>query len=184
MVKKSVFALLSFLTTRIAFAQTGNGATALSTSTTPVQIIVKYYNFALYLGGAIVFCLVVWGGIQYLVAAGGSGKENGKDRIYKALLGFGILLGTYLILNFISPGLTVLQLPQLESIKATPTQTDQINPNISKNQATNQCKGTQKGDNCDSGKGCSCTDMNNDPKNPNYACTREIIKNERQLCPN
>lgn len=107
----------------LAHAQTatvdGGAATSLDPGMNPVQIIVKYYNFALYLGGAIVFGLVVWGGIQYLAAAGGSGKETGKDRIRSALLGLGLLLGTYLILNFISPGLTVLQLPTLESIKAT-----------------------------------------------------------------
>lgn len=61
---------------------------------------------------------MIIGGITYVLAAGNAAKvEDAKDIIFQALLGFGILLVSYLLLRTINPDLVNLRNPSL-----TPTQ--------------------------------------------------------------
>ncbi len=90
---------------------------------TPVGILGNFYQFALMLGGLIAFGAIVWGGIRYATSAGNpSGQSDARDQITQALLGLFLLVGAYIVLNFINPGLTTLSLPGLENI-VIPTST-------------------------------------------------------------
>jgi hypothetical protein len=73
--------------------------------------VANFYQFALLLGGLLAFGAIVYGGITYTLSAGNPEKQSdAKSRITQALLGLTLLLGAYLVLNFLNPKLTVLEL--------------------------------------------------------------------------
>lgn len=77
---------------------------------------VKYvFSFSLGIAGLVIFIVLIYAGFLYLSSRGNvSMHADAKSRINAALLGLGVLLGSYLILNTINPQLTFLQLPPLE----------------------------------------------------------------------
>ncbi len=81
-----------------------------------------YINYLFIFGlGLIAFLALVQmmlGGLTYILAAGNVAKvEEAKDTIKQALIGLGLLLVSYLLLNTINPDLVNLRNPNL-----TPTQ--------------------------------------------------------------
>lgn len=82
----------------------------------------QYINYLFVFGLGLITVLaltqMIIGGITYILAAGNAAKvEDAKDMIFQALLGVGILLVSYLLLNTINPDLVNLRNPDL-----TPTQ--------------------------------------------------------------
>lgn len=74
-------------------------ATQLST---PGGIISRFLSFAFPIAGLLLFVLLVWGGLQILVGAGGKGgMEAGKKRITAAIIGFIMLFASYWIWQII-----------------------------------------------------------------------------------
>jgi len=72
------------------------------------------YLFIFGLGAIAILALgqMIIGGIQYILAAGSVIKhEEAKDTIQQALLGLGLLLVSYLLLNTINPDLVNLKTP-------------------------------------------------------------------------
>jgi len=60
--------------------------------------------------GALAFLMIVWGGFTYLSTDAITGKEEGKERITRALGGLILALAAYIILNTINPSLVNLNL--------------------------------------------------------------------------
>jgi len=78
------------------------------------QVIAWLYYFVITIAGMAVFAMLVWGGFTWLTSTGDPSKiSNAKDRIYSALLGLALILGSFLIMQTINPELTVLKLPEL-----------------------------------------------------------------------
>ncbi len=74
------------------------------------------YLFIFGLGsiGILALGVMMFGGIQYILAAGNAAKtEEAKAWIQQALLGLGLLLVSYLLLRTINPDLVNLQNPNL-----------------------------------------------------------------------
>lgn len=90
-----------------------------------VALYIKYFfNFFIWIAGAIAFGMVVWGGITYLISAGK--PENlaaAKDRIVAAFFGLMVLLSSYIILNILNPQL--LLLPSLQKPAVVPIGTEE-----------------------------------------------------------
>lgn len=80
---------------------------------------IKYlFIFGLGLITILSLGVMIFGGIQYILAAGNAAKtEDAKAWIQQALLGLGLLLVSYLLLRTINPDLVNLRNPNL-----TPTQ--------------------------------------------------------------
>ena len=77
--------------------------------------VAGFYKFALAISGVLAFGAIVYGGIQYTLAAGNpSGQSEGKKWVEGALIGLLLLLGAYIILNTINPDITTLAFPTLE----------------------------------------------------------------------
>jgi len=77
------------------------------------------YIFVFGLGAIALLALaqMMIGGIEYLLAAGNVVKhEDAVDRIQQALIGLGVLLVSYLLLNTINPDLVNLKEPSLKPI--------------------------------------------------------------------
>jgi len=76
----------------------------------------EYINYLFVFGlgiiGVIALAVMMFGGIQYILAAGNVGKTTeAKEWIYAALTGLGLLLVSYLLLNTINPDLVKLKNP-------------------------------------------------------------------------
>jgi hypothetical protein len=78
--------------------------------------MVKYfYEWGIAIGGIAVFIALLFGGFLYLTSAGDPARlREAKDRIFSALTGLALLLGSWVILNTINPELTVLRPPSFE----------------------------------------------------------------------
>ncbi|MDP3004239.1 MAG: hypothetical protein Q8N43_01910 [Candidatus Azambacteria bacterium] len=76
---------------------------------------IKYlFIFGLGLIAFLALGYMMLGGIQYILAAGNVAKvEDAKDTIQQALIGLGLLLVSYLLLNTINPDLVNLRNPNL-----------------------------------------------------------------------
>ncbi|MSU55484.1 MAG: hypothetical protein EXS46_03030 [Candidatus Taylorbacteria bacterium] len=82
--------------------------------------IVKCTNLKIYLtgmfkvgvaaAGILAFLMIVWGGFTYLSTDAITGKEEGKERIQRALGGLILALASYIILYTINPQLVNLDL--------------------------------------------------------------------------
>jgi len=86
----------------------GNNAT----STGPGGFVANFYTFALFIGGALAFCVIVYGGVKYMTSAGNpSGQSDAKEWVIAALTGLVLLAGAYFILKVINPQLVTLTIP-------------------------------------------------------------------------
>ncbi len=82
------------------------------------EYIARIYQLSLGLASMLALGMIIWGGIEYTIAAGNVARQaDARDRITQALLGLILLFGAYLILNTIDPGLTNLAAPKLDMLK-------------------------------------------------------------------
>jgi hypothetical protein len=85
------------------------------TSTSIPNYIRRLYQFSIGISGILAVGMIVAGGILYTVSGGSPDKQNeGKDMIFSALWGLGLLFGAYIILNTINPQLIALKEPGAE----------------------------------------------------------------------
>lgn len=76
------------------------------------------YVFAIALAGFLALGMMVYGGLQYVLAAGNVAKvEDAKDIITQALWGLGLVLVSYLLLRTINPDLVKLRNPSLVPVQ-------------------------------------------------------------------
>ncbi len=79
-----------------------------------------FYQFSLMIAGLLAFGMIVYAGLRYTFAAGNpSTQSDARDQILQALLGVLLLLGAFIVLTTINPGLVNLQLPELKKIENT-----------------------------------------------------------------
>lgn len=87
-------------------------------TTTPfLPDYIKYiFNFTLGIGGLIVFGVLLYSGFNFLTSVGNPSKmADSKDRIFSALLGLVVLLGSWLLLTTINPELIKINPANLPS---------------------------------------------------------------------
>lgn len=85
---------------------------------TPAGFISRLYQFGLMAVGLAAFGSIVYGALQYILAAGNMGKvEDAKEIIKQAIYGIMLLLGAYVLLYTINPELVNLRNPKLEVIR-------------------------------------------------------------------
>ena len=73
------------------------------------------FNYAIAVAAILAVVMIVIGGLQYIGAAGNTSViEDAKDRIYWAIVGLILALGSWLILYNINPKLTELKLESVE----------------------------------------------------------------------
>lgn len=66
--------------------------------------ITQVFTFAAALVVVITIVMIMVGGVQWIVAAGGEGINKAKDRIFKALIGLTIALFSVTFLQWVNPG--------------------------------------------------------------------------------
>ena len=64
---------------------------------------VGLWKAMLAIGAIATIVLFIWGAIEWIVSGGDKGKlENARNRITQAVIGLIVLVGTFVILNFLS----------------------------------------------------------------------------------
>lgn len=93
------------------------GTCPAETATSPAAYIARFYQFALMIAGMLAFGMLIYGGIKYAVSRGNTAQiADAKDIIYQTLWGVALLLGAYLILYTIDPGLVSLTDPKITAL--------------------------------------------------------------------
>lgn len=83
------------------------------------------FSFAIRIVGFLIFGILIYNGVLYLISTGDPGKtKSARDGIFSAFLGALLLLFSSLIFKTINPQLSVLELPEIESLPVT------LNPGI------------------------------------------------------
>ena len=73
-----------------------------SSSTDPADIIKLVVNILLFIIGAVSVIMIILGGIRYTISQGDSGKvATAKNTILYAIVGLGVALFAYAIVNFV-----------------------------------------------------------------------------------
>lgn len=68
--------------------------------------------------GIIATVMIMWAGVRWITAAGNTSRiESAKTTMNGAVIGLIILLGSYLLLTWINPGLISLRIPSLTSVE-------------------------------------------------------------------
>lgn len=79
--------------------------------------IADIYRYLSGVAGILAVTMMIYGGIKYTVSFGNPSKlQDARDTITSAMIGLALVLGTYVILNFINPGLTSLKVTGLDPI--------------------------------------------------------------------
>lgn len=107
-----IFLLLIICTPALADIQIGEFV--ITDETTPEEIISYIFQILVGVGTLIAVAMVVMAGVEWMTSDGNPGKIDGaKTKIKNALLGVGVLLGSYLIINTINPQIANIQIDDL-----------------------------------------------------------------------
>lgn len=107
-----IFLLLIICTP--ALADTQIGEFIITDETTGEQIISYIFQILVGVGALIAVAMVVMAGVEWMTSDGNPGKIDGaKTKIKNALLGVGVLLGSYLIINTINPQIADIKIDDL-----------------------------------------------------------------------
>jgi hypothetical protein len=68
------------------------------------------FNLMIGVAAVIAVAYIIWGGIEYITTDSWNGKQDGKNRIWNAVIGLVIVITSYLILYTINPNLLNLNL--------------------------------------------------------------------------
>jgi hypothetical protein len=112
---KLITVLLSFIASPV-FAATYPefGGITLSKDTTAAQYIIYFFNLIVAVGAFIAVIMVIMAGIEWVTSSGNPSKiESAKSKIANTLIGVGVLVGSYFILNTINPQLTNIKIDDL-----------------------------------------------------------------------
>ncbi len=81
------------------------------------QMVSNIYNLAYLIGGLLAFGAVVYGAVRYTFSGGNpSAQSDARDQLTQAAFGLLLLLGSYVVLNTISPNLTSFNFPSLKKV--------------------------------------------------------------------
>jgi len=107
-----IFLLLIISTPVLADVQIGEFI--ITDQTTPEEVISYIFQLLVGIGALIAVAMVVMAGVEWMTSDGNPGKIDGaKTKIKNALLGVGVLLGSYLIINTINPQIANIDIKDL-----------------------------------------------------------------------
>lgn len=90
---------MSWLYTLVAVVKTPDNVPKVALND---SLINNVYNTVLALAGAVAVAYIVWGGMQYTLSQGDSGKvKKAKDTLLYAIVGLIVVMFAFVILNFV-----------------------------------------------------------------------------------
>ncbi|KKR78632.1 MAG: hypothetical protein UU22_C0017G0003 [Parcubacteria group bacterium GW2011_GWA2_40_8] len=132
----------------------------------PAEFIGWFFTLALGVAGFLALIMIVVAGIEYTASAGNSGSQTrAKERIQNALLGLGLLIASFVILNTINTSLTNIKNPTLSAKPiGISAQTCTCNPSTSLPYVSGKATCSIRGDICSSGQNCTYKTVFDGPK--------------------
>ncbi|HEX9817330.1 MAG TPA: hypothetical protein VGA89_00320 [Patescibacteria group bacterium] len=91
------------LTNPVVEGALGSDAQGATGGTTFAEYFVSIWSSVIGIGGIVVLVFFIWGALEWITSGGDKGKlENARNRITQAVVGMIILVGSFVILGFIS----------------------------------------------------------------------------------
>ena len=87
-------------------AFSGKGAGTINCTTDFVTYLKGFFRLVISLSSIIAVLVITFEGFKLAISTSEGARETAKERIEQALIGLGLVLGSYLILNTINPQLT------------------------------------------------------------------------------
>jgi len=79
--------------------------------------VIGIYTYLAGAAGILATVMIMYGGIKYITSFGNQTRiSEAKDTIFTSIVGFVLILGAYVILNFINPNISSLKLTPLDNI--------------------------------------------------------------------
>jgi len=79
------------------------------------RLLMWFYYFLLAISVIAAFIQVVWGGVEWASSSGDPGMiKDAKDRLWLAIIGLIIVLGSYLFIQLLNPDILNLKVPPLQ----------------------------------------------------------------------
>ncbi len=89
------------------------------------EYVNAWYTWLIGAGVIVATVVIMIGGVQYMIGKGTGEVQKAKERIRSAVIGFVILLGSYVILNTVSPGLTSFETLSVRNVPFQPIQNEE-----------------------------------------------------------
>lgn len=89
------------------------------------EYVDAWYTWLIGAGVIVATVVIMIGGVQYMLGKGTGDVQKAKERIRSAVIGFVILLGSYVILNTVSPGLTSFETLSVRNVPFQPIQNEE-----------------------------------------------------------
>jgi len=87
--------------------------------------IAGFYRYFAIVSGILATVMMMFGGYKYVTSFGNPNRiSDAKDNITSAMVGLGLVLGSYLILSIINPALVELKMPKIPPIATLYQDTD------------------------------------------------------------
>jgi NADH:ubiquinone oxidoreductase subunit 6 (subunit J) len=91
------------LTNPVVEGALGSDAEGAAAGTTFATYFVSIWSSVISIGAILVLVFFIWGALEWITSGGDKGKlENARNRITQAVVGLIILVGSFVILGFIS----------------------------------------------------------------------------------
>ncbi len=91
------------LTNPVVEGSLGNNDAAASSGSTFANYFVSLWKAIMAIGAIVVIIFFIWGAVEWIASGGDKGKiESARNRITQAVIGLIILVGSYVIIGFIS----------------------------------------------------------------------------------
>lgn len=95
---------------------------------TAAQLIVYFFNMGIALGALFAVVMLMLAGTEYMSARGNPSKiDQAKGKIRNAFMGLVILLGSFILLNIINPGLISIKINDLSKEEKQEVAEQQVN---------------------------------------------------------
>jgi hypothetical protein len=78
-------------------------STAGADATPLATFLSQAFQFGLAIAAALAVIMIVWGGVEYMLSESLFNKEDGRKKIYNAIIGLLLALVSWLILYIINP---------------------------------------------------------------------------------
>ncbi|NCN45610.1 MAG: hypothetical protein COU63_03685 [Candidatus Pacebacteria bacterium CG10_big_fil_rev_8_21_14_0_10_36_11] len=81
----------------------GSDADKANEGTTFAEYFIFFWNALISIGAIMVLIFFIWGALEWISSGGDKGKvENARNRITQAFIGLVVLVGSYVIIGFVS----------------------------------------------------------------------------------
>ena len=138
------------------------------------------YSYLVGVGIIIGVILLMIGGIQWMTAGGSGRVAQAKEKLQRATMGLGLILGSYIILHTINPDILSLQKLGIQVVHRDPMEFQDVTPGTGDGAAGSGGGPTGVGGSPAAGSKASIGALLNNYKSPHPPCSSEAAQDVAQ----